>query len=483
MYRNAAIDGQAAPTGAPQPGALGVFGPIAVIAGATLLAFVFSFALDFGVEVLALAVGGILGVLVGVLAITHFDWFIMFLLVVRTSLDLLAQGGVGGGAFDPAAAVGAVFVATSSLWLAMRYLTGDWVKPSPPTKALYALAGAAIASVITSDFPVASLEACARLIAGVLMFAVLEQILGRRRDVVPWLIVLLGSSVLPIVMGYYQLVTGAGLGQAGGTARVIGTFVHPNPYASYLISVILMSAVVAMRSHGRLRRAAMVVVVAALPLVGFTYTRIAWIALIAGILYLGAKLDYRLVLGIVAMGILAVAASPSILARITDVTDPTEIYNGAPSNSMEWRLQYWQELLPLNGDSPLTGIGLEVTQRVTDAELQPHNTFIQVYVEMGLLGASAVIAVVVTFVAYLRRRLASARTPSERYVAIGSIAVALAVIFQAPSENLLTFTIGYWYMALAMLYGFGSTNAGTLDAPAADPPRWRLRPKEPAGSP
>lgn len=469
-----------APEAAPQaPRSIGTMtGVILVIGASVLVAAVSGRLISMGFETLAVAVAGLCAVVVGVLALTHFDRFIMVLLVVRASLDILGLGGLRGGALDPAAAVGAVFVATSAFWLLMRYFSGEWVKPAAPTKALYALAGASIASVYNSPFKAASIEACARLLAGVLMFAVLEQLLARRRSAAPFLWALLASAALPLLVGYYQLITGSGVNARADAARVLGTFAHPNPYASFLVSVMLTASVVALRGDGPLRRAAIAVVVAAAPMLAFTYTRAAWIAFIVGAIYLGAKLDRRIILGIVAAALLTVAISPSILARITDVTSPTEIYNGAPSNSLDWRIRYWGELLPLNSDSPLTGIGIEVTQRVSPRELQPHNTFVQTYVELGLIGSAAMIAVVVTFARHLRRRLRLARTLAERLISIAAIAVGLAWIAEAPSANLLTTTVGYWYVALAMLYGYGSQSEGAVDGPVAAPRRWVLRPKE-----
>lgn len=435
---------------------------VASIGGAVVFAWVLGALVSGGADVLAIGLAGILSVVIGLLAVSRFDLFVIVLLVARSSLDAFGRGGLQGGAIDPTAALGAVFVAAAGLWLIMRRQTPLWVKPSAATYALLALGAAGFASVVGSPFKVGTIEGASRLLAGVLMFAVLEQLLAHDESPTRYLWALYGSAVVPVAVGYLQVVRGTGATSIIEAGRAYGTFAHPNLLASYLVNLILVSLMIALRESGALRRAAIAAIGAGAPLLMFTYTRSAWLALVVALAYLGWRADRRIFIGLFFGLVAVVFASPGTIERINDIIFPEETFYDGPSNSLEWRIDYWGEVLPLANESPLTGIGLEATQRVTDARLPPHNTLIQTYVETGFLGCAALVAVIVAFAVHLRARRVAAETSMQHTVALASVAIGIATVLQAPSDNLLTRTSGYWYAALAMAYGFNGARTRFL---------------------
>ena len=95
---------------------------------------------------------------------------------------------------------------------------------------------------------------------------------------------------------------------------------------------------------------------------------------------------------------------PSVSSRITDLSiDRTDLPEDVPDNSLEWRLQYWELLVPLANESPVTGLGPQVILNSRPEELEPHNVYVQIYVEQGLLGLGALAAAVVGIGITLRR--------------------------------------------------------------------------------
>lgn len=420
---------------------------------------------------MAIGLAGLISVVVGLLAVTRFDLFVIVLLVVRSSLDYFGRGGLQGGAVDPTAAVGAVFVATSSLWLIMRFVSGRWVRPSAATWALLALGVAGMVSVVNSPFRVNTIEGTFRLLAGVLMFAVLEQLLADEKSPTRYIWALFASAIVPVVVGYIQVFTGAGKTAIIEQGRAYGTFAHPNLLAAYLVNLILLSLMVYLSAQGRIRRAALAAMFVSAPLLMFTYTRSAWVALVVALVYLAHRVDRRIYVAL-ALGLVAVViASPSTVERVTEIFFPEDAFYDGPTNSFEWRVDYWAEVLPLANQSPLTGIGLESTQRVTDSRLPPHNTLVQTYVETGFLGCMALIAVFVAFAVHLRARLTHADNAFQQVIALSAIAIGIATLVQSPSDNLLTRTPGYWYTALAMVYGLhGAGTVSSRRRASADPP-------------
>jgi O-antigen ligase len=387
-------------------------------------------------------------------AIFRYEWFILGLVAIRSVLDVFDTGFQTGTTMEPAAAVAVLLIATGILWLAAQWSVGALRRPAPPTIALWSLALAGMVSTVMSSDRAASIEWNIRLVAGVVMFTVLEQMLAQRPSFVrPLLIAVVASAVVPITVAFYQAATGTAT-ESYGMHRVRSTFPQPSTFGTYLVIVLLICVALASVLRGPRRTILATVVVAGGAALVLTLARGAWIAATAGLLLLGIKLERRLLWLLAAGVVAAVALSPSTLDRFQDLTD--ERYTGrGNANSLEWRIEYWGELIESSsGANRLNGIGLEEVQRTTTEELQPHNVFVQTYVELGAFGIAALIAVIATMWIYLLDRAHAARTPFDRGVAWGACAVGLGLLLLFVSENLLTYVGGYWYAAAAMAYGY-----------------------------
>ena len=80
-------------------------------------------------------------------------------------------------------------------------------------------------------------------LAGVLCLYVLVVDLVRSRDDVRIMLqLMLLSSLVPLSLGIYQYVTDTGNHETEGFNRIEGTFVHPSPYASYLLQLLPVAA-------------------------------------------------------------------------------------------------------------------------------------------------------------------------------------------------------------------------------------------------
>src|SRR5439155_5170719 len=102
-------------------------------------------------------------------------------------------------------------------------------------------------------------------------------------------------------------------------------------------------------------------------------------------------------------GLAGVVLVPSLSGRFSHLTQyqqkqlaQTGGSNGG--NTLAWRLSYWTQVLPLANSNPITGIGLNQTKANTSQAKQPHNDFIRAYVETGLVGLFAYLAVLVSLV-------------------------------------------------------------------------------------
>jgi len=425
-------------------------------------------ALSFSGRVIAILVGIPLGIVAVALAFRRFELFLVGLIAIRPELDLLHQGS--GGLTSPSTIVGAVFIVASLYWLYLRWSEGSMRRPSPATLALLMMTGIFGASVLVSGTPIWSASNELKVVAGVLMFVVLEQLLPGRRDLAVRLVwAALVSGIVPMTMGVYQAVTARHLSAYADVSRVQGTFVHPNPFATYLVILLclavgLLSTVRARQRLALSQRLGLAVYTAAVGgVLVLTYARTAWAAAVLGLAYLVSRRRAWVLPILVAALLVTVVAVPSVGSRLTDLRAAKPI-PGVPSNSLSWRVSYWRTLIPIGNRNPMTGIGLEMVQRVMPIGLPPHNGFVQAYVETGILGLGALLVAVAGMWVTLRRRVREARTTLELTLGYVGVAIGLGLGLQLFTENLLTQTMVYWYFAVACGFGFLERTVDPVEA-------------------
>ena len=441
------------------PAQTGVLAVVSIAVGLAL-AWLVGAGIDLGSEAVLFLVAAPFAAALTLLAVTRFEWFVWTALLVRPSLDVLSGGaGLGAGAM-----LSAMFLVIATIWLLAQRRAGEWRPLGPATRAMLAFAVAVALSVVTSELRIVSARAALEILAGISMFLVLEQLLPGRLDRLRRLVVaVMASAVVPVAVALQQWMTGGG-NVRGDLSRIYGTFVHPNPFATYLGMLMVLGVCVALTVDGRRRILAGGFVALLGLVVVMTFSRGGWIALIVAAGYLGVRRS-KWVLGALVGVLVAIALLvPSVGDRLGDLgEDERWLPEGVPRNSLEWRFQYWGDLIPMANDSPVTGIGPQVILNSRPERLEPHNVFVQVYVETGFLGFVAFLAVLATVATTLVRRSREAATPLERTFVLGATAAALAILVQLLSENLLNATMTWWYLAACATWGFRLQGAQVVD--------------------
>lgn len=403
-------------------------------------------------------VAGVVGLIVAVATATRYWFVVVAMFVLRASLDALklennqAKGVIvdptaATNAFDPGVIIALVMLASGVGWLITQKRSGRLHPMSGPTKWFLGLAGAGSLSALSSGALAASFGVSLKIWAGAIMMAVLEQAYRQKPARIK---AILGagaaSLIIPAFVGIQQLLGPQELAAYLQVSRIRGTFVHPNPFATYLVIV----AVVALAVRPHLRRgqrlAADAVFALASVLTLFTYARGAWVALLLGIIVVGAFQDKRLIVIMIGAVLAALFLVPSVSARLSDLGNTEQIVNGNP-NSLAWRISYWERLMPLAAENPVTGIGLDRVLVRTPEKLMPHNTVVQALVETGVVGLGALLGLVCSTAIALRDVIRRTPPGLARGVAVGAAAAGLGWVTQLGSENLLTQAAIFWYLA------------------------------------
>lgn len=429
----------------------GFVAAVAAIAAAAIAAISLSARdSDPTIVVGSLIVGGVF--VLGVLALRRIEWFLAVVIAIRPSLDKLDQEDLG--IVQPVSTLGLLLIAVCLAWLVGAWFGGTFARPSTISKVFIVYAAAITCSAPASLIPVVSATGAVKLWSAAILFVTLEQ-LHRTRPRFIWTLLGAGALgvIIPVATAYVQAMWTGEIEPISGVPRVDGTFVHPNPFATYLVVIFLVAAAVAIRSSGSLRVAGVGVMVIVGPAVLLSYARAGWGSLIAGMALIAWRWDRRIFGAIVLTGFLAVVANPTIVTRLADLTaedDPTLGYENP--NSMEWRVGYWVEIMPLGLANPATGIGLDMVERVTDDALPPHNTYVQAFVEAGLLGLGGLLTMSVATWRLVRRSLNAAFEGEGELIAVAFAAAGLSIFLQMFTENLLTGVIPIWYLTIGLTW-------------------------------
>ena len=397
------------------------------------------------------------GVFFAVLVTFRFELFLLGALVVRAALDHFRTGSI----FSPATVLGAAVLV---LVFGAEFLARVQGQPrralsAPFRLPLQILLIAGVLSMATSTSRKDSAVEVLR-IAGVLaMIIALERLLVTLDVARRVLVAVLVSALVP--MGFALLQVAQGQGRLiGGFSRITGTFLHPSPFSIYLALLIVMAVALFQHVNGFARLALGAGAMVACGCLLLTYTRGSWIALVVGLLVVGLLQSRRLALGILAGVVIVVLSVPSVGQRFADLQAPVK-YSGATSNSLIWRVDYWNQVLSLSKDSPILGIGLKGIENSTQDAKNAHNDLVRTYVETGILGLAAYLALAVSLLATARRAVRAKVAGWRRGAAVGFAGMVATLAVVSLSSNVITQVVLLWYVAALGMVAVAVTASDT----------------------
>jgi O-antigen ligase len=421
-----------------------------------------------------LRIGLVLGGLLVVVWLGRFEFFLLTVLVVRPVLDIAK---VGGGPPLLSSGVAALVVFGVLLWLAAQVHAGTLRRVSVLGRLSILLLAVMTVSALFADDQVRSLLQVARLAAAVAVFLAVEQFAVAERNRRRVLVAVYASAIVPLLVGLQQFAFGSYLKESSGLGRVTGTFLHPNAFGFYLVLLLIMGAAVFRYLDGAARLlVGGVIVVGAVELL-LTYSRGSWVTVVAGVLVVGALQARKLLLLVPAGLALVVVAAPSVLTRLSDLSQE-ETINGTPGNSFLWRVNHWGVVLDGARGHEFLGLGPSASDYLGAEVLPPHNDFVRMYVETGVLGTTVYVAVIV---AALMAALRAFRTVPgghlDRGVAVGAVGCTVAFVLGSFGGNLISEVV-----VLLYVFAFFALASSLTAARPATPPQRVAAPAEPAVS-
>jgi len=290
--------------------------------------------------------------------------------------------------------------------------------------------------LLTAEF-LASLMEALRFLSILVLYILIYELFtteGRLRGLI--LVVLL-SSLFPVLTGLYQV-----MGEAGqyitGFVRANGTFVHPNPFAFYLVVIlgVLINELLAGPDRVGRPRWLLPLGAAAVFCLLFTYTRTAWIGLFLLILSAAWFRDRRLLWIFAAFLALFVLAAP-LRTRIEDLTTSV--------SSITHRFYIWRAGIEQLPAYPFLGRGPATFEILDIYGEQAHNDLLRIFVELGLVGVASYLFIVIELAGRLWGQVRRVVGPFPSALARAAFSVSCVFILASLTGNLFFRPAIQWY--------------------------------------
>jgi len=201
----------------------------------------------------------------------------------------------------------------------------------------------------------------------------------------------------------------------------------------------------------------------------FTFSRGAWLAVLAATILLGLWRDKRILAGMVVLALLTPVLMPSVYQRVAYMTTP----EFTKSSQKGGRLGRWDQALSYWRGAPLTGVGLGRFGGAVAARHFPEDSFyvdnfyLKVSTETGLLGILALVFLLLCGLNLARRSLDEVDDEELHTLGLGILAGLVGVLVHNGVENIFEVPMmsTYFWFFLGVLAALPWVARGTGDLP------------------
>ena len=383
------------------------------------------------------------------LLIIHFEAGFLSLIFIRSSIDYLKN--FTGQDVNLAAAVSLVLIILGVFYVLYRKINILKFEESGPFLIFIAVCGVSLASSTNLK---ESLSDWLRLVSIFSVYVLTRVIFVPENQIRKIFVVILLSSLIPIFLAYYQLLTGHGTILDGGEKRIVGTFLHPNAFASYLLILLIfcIAQILEKKSWFISKSFMIALIIPTLIIFTFTFSRGAWIVFIVAMLVMGI-LRHPVILKLLPLGLGAVVfLVPSIRHRIGNIFDAGYTHG---RSGWEWRVDTWREVSTMVAQKPFLGHGLSSVETVFG--LLTHNDYLRLTAEVGILGLLAYLFLTVTLLSQTWKDYRSIPSQVSKSFQVGLLVMVISFLVRQFADNTLRNTVMmiYFWIFVAIARNVG----------------------------
>lgn len=304
----------------------------------------------------------------------------------------------------------------------------------------------AAASLLWSFDPSASLVELARLASFLAAFILGLGLIKDNKDLTDLIKVIILSALIPVAVAANQFLSHSGLVE-GDQNRLFGTFAHPNMLAFFLSLIITLAVFIGLnlkKTRVEMYWYWLLALVFTITLF-FTYTRGAYLVLLAIIFIVGSLKFRKFLLFSLAFLFVLYFASNTISDRFNS------IFQFDPYGSISWRVGLWRDELSYVNREPIKGYGAGLAQAVIAqnrdwrlGSTEPHNDFLRVALDGGLVGLSLYLLLIVSLLWQLKDNYFKTSAPKLKMINLFILAFALSLYALSFGDNILNDSALQW---------------------------------------
>jgi O-antigen ligase len=147
---------------------------------------------------------------------------------------------------------------------------------------------------------------------------------------------------------------------------------------------------------------------------------------------------HRIALGLLALavGIVMALNSKAGAGRLTEYTSGGDVQD----TSLGWRFQAWEKVLAVWREHPVLGNGVGATTSGIILHTIPHNEYVRMLAEVGVVGFAAVLLLVIWYAVAITRRLLAG---APRAVCALALAVLAGAVVNGLAANTMLYTVSF----------------------------------------
>jgi O-antigen ligase len=287
------------------------------------------------------------------------------------------------------------------------------------------------------------------------------------KEVRALLLLMLFSSIMPILYGYYQSGTATGNQDLwidrsinpDLEARIYSVFTNPNIYAEYLVNTFFIALGLLATNKRKIGKILLALFCLAITYqIILTYSRGAWITYVVGLGLFLLAYNWKFIAAFIPVGIGAVVLSPAVIKQRLG-----SIINGFQDSSFYYRVEIWKNAIEMIKVHGLTGLGYgyqSFHQYYAHYKTpgynatHSHNLFLQVWLESGILGFMLFIYIILSSIAYNLRAIIKSGIAGGSKELI-SLAIIIAILLHGMIDyTLFDYRISFQFWVALSLTAF-----------------------------
>jgi len=271
--------------------------------------------------------------------------------------------------------------------------------------------------------------------------------------------ILIAASFIPTAAAIWQAFNKQGVFD-GDRWRLSGTFVHPNMLAFYLVFIITLACFIflSLKRQAVERYLYFFLIIPFLAVLLLTYTRGAWLCLFLILFAVGLARFRAFLLAGLGVIIIFYAVVTPFQERINSLA------SFSATDSTVWRLDLWRDALGYSQGHSLLGYGPGAAPIVIGnnrspilGSSEPHNDYIKVLLEMGLVGLAAYLAIIVNLLVRLVQGFKNEKWPRRKLLFLFVLAFSASLYIFSAGDNILkdsSLQWSFWALNGAMMFAY-----------------------------